>query len=227
MTFNQQNDFNKIRQETKKRMATSTKRKVKPITVQEKILQWKQQSNFKMRLVWTLVVLTVIYAAGVGSSISSLVWLFESEPEKHLAAKKPATHENNAIQTQTIEQPQQPSIQYSEPQQTAMSQSRAKEVLTLANAETIASLGQYFRRKFVGGNWYYMGTESEPGLVKAYIQIPERMEMNETQTSTYIQVALCPSRGYKTLWQSLDTTQLEVHLYSTVKSSSVSAVCKA
>ncbi|NQZ12251.1 MAG: hypothetical protein HRT35_34295 [Algicola sp.] len=89
---------------------------------------------------------------------------------------------------------------------------------------TLYFVERRLRVKFMAGDWRYGGIEQRDGIVRAYIQIPQRLDLNSDQHSQYIRQSLCPG-GIDEIWTQLSPKQLEIHLYTRMKSQSVYALC--
>lgn len=86
-------------------------------------------------------------------------------------------------------------------------------------------VNESFHSTFIGGDWYYQGTQVGKGNISAFIQIPQKLNMNETAQKRYLQQAICPSANKKELWQQLNNVSLTVHIYTMHKKFSVNTEC--
>lgn len=89
---------------------------------------------------------------------------------------------------------------------------------------TLYFVERRLRAKFMAGEWRYGGIEQRDGIVRAYIQIPQRLALASDEHNQYIRQSLCPG-GIDEIWTQLSPKQLEIHLYTQMKSQSVYALC--
>ena len=89
---------------------------------------------------------------------------------------------------------------------------------------TLYFVQRRLRVQFMAGDWRYGGIEQSDGIVKAYIQIPQKLDLDADQHNQYIRQSLCPG-GIDEIWTQLSPKQLEIHLYTRMKSQSVFALC--
>lgn len=93
----------------------------------------------------------------------------------------------------------------------------SKRVVSLVN--------ESFHSTFIGGDWYYQGAQVSDGAISAYIQIPQKLDMNESAQKRYLQQAICPAASKKELWQQLDNVSLTIHIYTMHRKFSVNTEC--
>ncbi|WP_111977306.1 hypothetical protein [Algibacillus agarilyticus] len=170
------------------------------------------------------LVLITIYFTGLGNAVDGVMQVANLA---QTSTSQSQAHSQNQSQTQTTNKTTQANNQT--PHKTLIAKSAAKPSQTAINKPidpNITNINQYFKQKFRGGDWYYQGIEAIDEKLKVYIQIPKQMRLSGYETSNYIQLALCPSQHQSKTFKTLKNNQLEIHLYSTLKSQSVSALCK-
>jgi hypothetical protein len=89
----------------------------------------------------------------------------------------------------------------------------------------LRSVNASFHHTFVGGDWYYQGAEEVKGEIYAYIQIPQKMQLNTEQQKHYLEMAICPNKEQTQLWNKLENIPLSVHVYTFNKRYTVHARC--
>ncbi|MCC2615256.1 hypothetical protein LJ739_03260 [Aestuariibacter halophilus] len=99
-----------------------------------------------------------------------------------------------------------------------------KSALTVSD-NTLKSVNRVFYASFMAGNWYYKGARVRNGIVSAYIQIPQKLDMPEDVQHRYVKQVLCPKADAIDMWNQLRHVNLEVHLYTYSQRQSVSASC--
>lgn len=109
-------------------------------------------------------------------------------------------------------------------------QSSAAEKFAYPEGRTISetairAVNTSFQMSFSMGGWYYKGAEAINGTINAYIQIPDRLDMNHTDQKNYLRQAICPSTQQKEFWQKLEGIPLSVHIYTFNKKFTVYAHC--
>lgn len=97
--------------------------------------------------------------------------------------------------------------------------------VTPISEDVLRSVNANFRTTFVGGDWYYEGAKQVKGEIYAYIQIPQRMQLNKAQQEHYLKKAICPGENHKALWDNLQDIPLSVHVYTLNKRHTVYANC--
>lgn len=83
-----------------------------------------------------------------------------------------------------------------------------------------------FHTTFLGGDWFYQGAQATNGTINAYIQIPNKLEMDEKMQKQYLKMAICPAKTKTALWKSLKEIPLSVHIYTSNKKFTVFAHCE-
>lgn len=83
---------------------------------------------------------------------------------------------------------------------------------------------EQLRIKFLAGAWRYGGIDHQNGLVQAYIQIPDELDLDPSYQAQYIKRSVCPA-PHDQMWSKLSPKQLKIHLYTNEKSHSVSTIC--
>jgi hypothetical protein len=89
---------------------------------------------------------------------------------------------------------------------------------------TLQFVGQRLRRQFTMGDWRYDNLVPDNGVIQAYIQILQKLDFDKSQQTNYIRQSLCPG-GADDIWSKLSPKQLEIHLYTRLKSNSVYTSC--
>lgn len=87
-------------------------------------------------------------------------------------------------------------------------------------------VNQAFKTSFMMGDWYYQGATAVKGGIDAYIQIPDKLDMDPEYQRNYLRQSVCPKADNKQLWQELAGLSLSVHLYTFNKRFSVHATCE-
>ncbi|UAA37353.1 hypothetical protein KIH87_11525 [Paraneptunicella aestuarii] len=90
----------------------------------------------------------------------------------------------------------------------------------------IKAVNSSFYTNFAAGGWYYKGAEAINGTINAYIQIPSRLDMNQSDQKNYLRQAICPSTAKKEFWNQLQGIPLSVHIYTYNKKFTVYAHCE-
>ena len=99
-----------------------------------------------------------------------------------------------------------------------------KSALTVSE-NTLKTVNRAFYASFTAGDWYYQGAKVSNGTVNAYIQIPQKLDMDTELQEKYLREAICPKADKVELWNTLQHIGLEVHIYTFSKMQSVSARC--
>lgn len=99
-----------------------------------------------------------------------------------------------------------------------------KNAVTISE-NTLKTVNRTFYKIFIGGDWYYQGAKVGNGIVNAYIQIPQKLDMDSDVQEQYLQQIICPGEEHIDMWSQLRHYQLAVHLYTVTKKQSVSAKC--
>lgn len=94
-----------------------------------------------------------------------------------------------------------------------------KEVKKDISDATLVKVSTHLKNKFRVGDWRYGGVEQKNGIVRAYIQIPEKLNFSKSQLKSYVRGRVCPVNEHA-LWQDLARKQLEVHLFVSTKAAS-------
>ncbi|GAA0852894.1 hypothetical protein [Aliiglaciecola litoralis] len=95
----------------------------------------------------------------------------------------------------------------------------------MVTEQTLRSVDRSFYGSFHYGEWRYKGAQAKFGEVNAFIQIPKQLDMDSSVQQQYIIQVLCPDQDNLELWYQLKHVNLQLHLYSHSKHSSVSATC--
>ncbi len=95
----------------------------------------------------------------------------------------------------------------------------------MADEKAIRSVDRAFYTAFHLGEWHYKGADARFGEVNAYIKIPKKLDLRSDVQELYIQQILCPSENNLDLWFQLKHVDLQLHIYTQNKNSSVSATC--
>jgi hypothetical protein len=101
---------------------------------------------------------------------------------------------------------------------------RVQEAFAKLPSATVKYVEQHLRKKFIAGEWRYGGIAQAGGLVEAYIQIPQKLEFDKSQQVYYIRHSICPA-ATDGIWSKLAPQQLEIHLYTQLKSDSTHTTC--
>lgn len=116
---------------------------------------------------------------------------------------------------------------------TACKQIFSFEVVRFANkssymvtAQTLQTVDRSFYAAFYLGNWRYKGANATYGEVNAYIQIPEKLDLDVDVQRQYIKQVLCPNKGNLDLWHQLKHVDLQLHIYTQARTKSISATCR-
>lgn len=99
-----------------------------------------------------------------------------------------------------------------------------KSSLTVAD-NTLKTVNRAFYASFMAGDWYYKGAKASHNGVNAYIQIPQKLNMDKTVQERYLREAICPKADKVELWNQLKHVSLSVHIYTYSKAQTVSAKC--
>ncbi len=92
------------------------------------------------------------------------------------------------------------------------------------SAITLQSVAQHLRTRFIAGDWRLGSISQEQDIVKAYIQIPVKLDFSSTQQKIYIRQSVCPASDDR-IWSIVSPKQLEIHLYTQTKTQSISTLC--
>ena len=92
------------------------------------------------------------------------------------------------------------------------------------SAITLQSVTQHLRTRFIAGDWRLGSISQEQDIVKAYIQIPVKLDFSSTQQKIYIRQSVCPASDDR-IWSIVSPKQLEIHLYTQTKTQSISTLC--
>lgn len=90
---------------------------------------------------------------------------------------------------------------------------------------TIKTVNRSFYGHFMVGDWQFKGAKANQGEIKAYIQIPQPLQMSTDLQRQYIQKLICPKQDKIELWNKLKSTKLSVHIYTSSQNKSVGAHC--
>lgn len=90
----------------------------------------------------------------------------------------------------------------------------------------IRAVNTSFQMSFSMGGWYYKGAEAMNGTINAYIQIPNRLDMSQSDQKNYLRQSICPSAHQTEFWQQLKGIPLSVHIYTFNKKFTVYAHCE-
>ncbi|MCV2883855.1 hypothetical protein OE749_04010 [Aestuariibacter sp. AA17] len=93
--------------------------------------------------------------------------------------------------------------------------------------DTVSYVNRIFYADFKYGDWRYQGASARAGEIKAYIQIPDKLDLDEDVQQKYVTDVICPKHDRQELWQKLKHINLSVHLYTRTKTDSVSATCQS
>ncbi|MDN4501169.1 hypothetical protein QX776_02060 [Alteromonadaceae bacterium BrNp21-10] len=64
------------------------------------------------------------------------------------------------------------------------------------------------------GDWYFKGAHATNGNINAYIQVPEKLNMDKSNIKNYVKHVICPNVGDDFMWQKLEHITLNVHIYT-------------
>lgn len=92
--------------------------------------------------------------------------------------------------------------------------------------DVLKTVNSAFYKSFRGGDWYYQGAQQVNGSINAYIQIPEKLDMSQSNQKRYLRQAICPSADKVHLWRTLENVPLSVHIYTYNKKFTVFAKCE-
>ena len=95
----------------------------------------------------------------------------------------------------------------------------------MVTEQTLRDINRLFYANFSHGDWNYKGAKATAGEVRAYIQMPNKLNMTPKVQERYVQQVICPKPDNLALWSKLKQIDLSVHLYTVVQSDSVSATC--
>lgn len=102
----------------------------------------------------------------------------------------------------------------------------AKKSEYFPSKSAVSSVNRSFYQAFSLGSWRYQGAQAKSGGVNAYIQIPEKLDMELDIQHQYLRRVICPNSNNLDLWHELRNTKLLVHIYTTNKQKTVSAMCE-
>lgn len=78
---------------------------------------------------------------------------------------------------------------------------------------------------YVRGEWRYRGARAGAQAVIIYIQIPERLDMDDQQHKNYLRQAVCPNVNDKNIWAILGNYQLYIRTFNYVERNYTEAHC--
>lgn len=97
---------------------------------------------------------------------------------------------------------------------------------SMVSETAIKAVNTSFYTNFSKGDWYYKGAEAMNGTINAYIQIPDKLDMNRIDQKNYLRQAICPSSNKSAFWNQLKGIPLSVHIYTFNKKFTVYAHCE-
>lgn len=93
------------------------------------------------------------------------------------------------------------------------------------NETTLNQVSSLMKGKFRIGDWRFTGVEQHSNQVRAFILIPQLLDFqSDKQHHRYVRNAVCPTQS-NILWDNLEPQQLEIHLYTSVKTSAAVTRC--
>ena len=101
----------------------------------------------------------------------------------------------------------------------------ADKTTYIASEHTLRTINRTFYASFSVGDWHYQGAKVKYGQVNAYIRIPQKLDMPADIQQQYLQKVICPKDSDIDLWHQLKNINLEVHIYTQIKTQSISATC--
>lgn len=78
---------------------------------------------------------------------------------------------------------------------------------------------------FVKGAWRYRGARAIKKGVAIYIQIPDRLDISESQHKNYLVQTICPNRDEQEFWLTLARYELYIRTYNYVDRNYIEAKC--
>ncbi|GAA6183829.1 hypothetical protein [Aliiglaciecola sp. NS0011-25] len=94
-----------------------------------------------------------------------------------------------------------------------------------ADPKTLESVDRTFYTALHLGDWDYQGSNASFGEVRAFIKIPQKLDLAKGVQEQYIQRIICPSADNLDLWYKLKNIDLEIHIYTNNRNSTISATC--
>lgn len=91
---------------------------------------------------------------------------------------------------------------------------------------TLKLVNAVFYQNFIGGEWRFKGSTRINDTINAYIQIPQQLDMSQSEQENYLQVAICPSAQNKALWSEIQGNKLAVHIYIHKRKYSTFVICE-
>ncbi|WP_017445435.1 hypothetical protein [Gayadomonas joobiniege] len=100
-----------------------------------------------------------------------------------------------------------------------------EQVDNLPPHKVLSEVDRIWAPDFVQGFWRYRGARAGQGAVIVYIQIPEALDMNESQHKTYLVEAVCPDEKMASLWHLIQGYQLYIRTFHYVERTYIEALC--
>ncbi|GAC14699.1 hypothetical protein [Aliiglaciecola lipolytica] len=94
-----------------------------------------------------------------------------------------------------------------------------------ASAQTLDSVDRAFYAALHLGDWVYQGSNTSFGEVRAFIKIPKSLDLAKEVQEQYLQQIICPSAENIDLWYQLKNIDLEIHIFTQNRNSTISATC--
>ncbi|GAB2694603.1 hypothetical protein Q4574_09445 [Aliiglaciecola sp. 3_MG-2023] len=94
-----------------------------------------------------------------------------------------------------------------------------------ADPQTLETVDRTFYSALHLGDWHYQGSNTSFGEVRAFIKIPQKLDLAKNVQQQYLQQIICPSADKLELWYKLRNMDLEIHIYTNNRSSTISATC--
>ncbi|MEP4892133.1 MAG: hypothetical protein ABJV04_19085 [Aliiglaciecola sp.] len=94
-----------------------------------------------------------------------------------------------------------------------------------ADPQTLETVDRTFYSALHLGDWHYQGSNTSFGEVRAFIKIPQKLDLAKNVQEQYLQQIICPGEDNLDLWYKLRNMDLEIHIYTKNKNSTISATC--
>lgn len=94
-----------------------------------------------------------------------------------------------------------------------------------APVDLLKEVDRYMAPEFVKGVWRYRGARAIDEGIAVYIQIPDRLDISESQHKSYLIETICPKAEAIEFWRKLIRYDFYLRTYNYVERNYIEAKC--